>query len=390
MCDTPTVADTGAHAAPEPLGSPPTQRLVDALVAITSPLDLDTILARIVEGAMTTTGARYGALGVYDGTRIERFLPHGLTDDEIMRIDHWPHGEGLLGLVMHEARPVRSDDITRDPRAVGLPAGHPPMTTFLGVPVSVRGTVYGNLYLTDKAGGEPFGAEDETVVVALASAAGATIENARLHRRAREAAVADDRERIARDLHDVVVQRLFAAGLGLMSVVPRLPDDVRRVVESTVTDLDETISEIRTTISDLRSAPSNDALPLAERVSDVATAAQRVLGFPPRVTVVAEPGAEVPVEVADQLVVVLGEALTNVGRHARADEVTVELRVEQDTVVLEVADDGVGFERGGRESGLRNLASRAERLGGRLAVSSENGTGTRLRWSVPLDGADQP
>ncbi|WP_284292780.1 GAF domain-containing protein [Luteimicrobium album] len=255
------MADTAPSAHAEPLGSDATQRLVDALVAITSPLDLDTILARIVEGAMTMTGARYGALGVYDGTRLERFLPHGLTEDEIARIDHWPHGEGLLGLVMDEARPVRADDIARDPRAAGLPAGHPPMTTFLGVPITVRDTVYGNLYLTDKAGGAPFGAEDESVVVAFASAAGATIENARLHHRAREAAVADDRERIARDLHDVVVQRLFAAGLGLMSVVPRLSDDVRAVVEATVTDLDETISEIRTTISDLRSNPSKDALP---------------------------------------------------------------------------------------------------------------------------------
>ncbi|GII65469.1 hypothetical protein Skr01_55540 [Sphaerisporangium krabiense] len=164
--------------------------LLDAVVAVGRDLDLETVLRRVVETATTLAGARYGAFGlVGEGGTLARFLPTGLTEDEIAAIEHWPHGLGLLGLLIKEPRPLRLPRITGHPESYGFPPGHPPMGAFLGVPVRVRGEVFGNLYLTEKRGGGPFEEEDEAVVVALATAAGVAIENARLYEetRAREA-----------------------------------------------------------------------------------------------------------------------------------------------------------------------------------------------------------
>ncbi|GAA4592260.1 two-component system sensor histidine kinase [Planotetraspora phitsanulokensis] len=155
--------------------------LLDAVVSVGSDLDLETVLHRIVETATTLVDASYGALGVIgeDDTLVQ-FVPVGLTEEEIARIAHWPHGLGLLGLLIKEPQTLRLADIAHHPESYGFPAGHPPMGTFLGVPVRVRDEVFGNLYLTEKRGGEEFDEEDEAIVVALATAAGVAIENARL------------------------------------------------------------------------------------------------------------------------------------------------------------------------------------------------------------------
>ena len=155
--------------------------LLEAVVAIGSDLDLEAMLRRIVEAAIKLTEARYGALGVIgEGGRLAEFLPVGLSDAEISQIDHWPQGEGILGLLIRDPRPRRIADLGKHPDSSGFPAGHPPMSSFLGVPVMIRGEVFGNLYLTEKAGGAEFTADDETIVCALAAAAGVAIENARL------------------------------------------------------------------------------------------------------------------------------------------------------------------------------------------------------------------
>ncbi|MBB4703269.1 GAF domain-containing protein [Sphaerisporangium siamense] len=163
--------------------------LLDAVVAVGRDLDLETVLRRIVETAATLAGARYGALGLVEGGTLARFLPTGLTEDEIAAVEHWPHGLGLLGLLIKEPRPLRLPRIAGHPESYGFPPGHPPMGAFLGVPIRVRGELFGNLYLTEKRGGGPFEEEDEAVVVALATAAGVAIENARMYEetRAREA-----------------------------------------------------------------------------------------------------------------------------------------------------------------------------------------------------------
>ncbi|WP_069387815.1 GAF domain-containing sensor histidine kinase [Cellulosimicrobium cellulans] len=374
------------------------RRVLDAVVAVTSDLDLDQVLRRIVQAAMDLTGARYGALGVLDGSgreRLAQFIPLGLSDDEVAAIDHWPHGEGLLGELIDHPEPIRVPEIADDVRSAGFPEGHPPMHTFLGVPVRVRETVFGNLYLTDKAEGVPFTAQDEAAVVALAAAAGAAIENARLYGRAKQVGVLEDRDRIARDLHDVVIQRLFASAMSLMSVQPLVADpSARSRIEETVADLDETIRQIRSTIFALHTAADPDAPSIEDRLRAQAAAATTVLGFAPDVEVevvgegtgagVTEGGPHMPAEIADQLVVVLGEALTNVARHAGASAVVVHLGVTAREARLAVTDDGVGIREGGRRSGLRNMAARASSLGGGCTAVALPDGGTRLEWWAPL------
>ncbi|MBD5784924.1 GAF domain-containing protein [Cellulosimicrobium terreum] len=389
--------DATAPSDPSDLAPGAGRRVLDAVLAVTSDLDLDQVLERIVRAAMDLTGARYGALGVLDPSgreRLARFVPLGLTDDEVAAISHWPHGEGLLGALIDHPEPIRVKEIADDVRSAGFPAGHPPMHTFLGVPVRVRDTVFGNLYLTDKVGGSLFSTQDEAAVVALAAAAGIAIENARLYARAKQVGVLEDRDRIARDLHDVVIQRLFASAMSLMSVQPLVADATARSrIEETVTDLDETIRQIRSTIFALHTAADPGAPSIEDRLRAQAAAAVNVLGFEPVVEVevvgdrsgagVTDGAPSLPAEVADQLVVVLGEALTNVARHARAGSVVVHLAVTAREARLTVTDDGVGIRAGGRRSGLRNLATRAAALGGGSSAVALPDGGTRVEWWAP-------
>ncbi|MFC7733835.1 GAF domain-containing protein [Actinomadura keratinilytica] len=161
--------------------------LLEAVVSIGSELDLETVLHRIVEAATTLVDARYGALGVIgeEGERLVEFITVGVPDRQIEEIGHWPHGHGILGLLIKEPHALRLTDLTRHPESYGFPPGHPAMRTFLGVPIRVRDEVFGNLYLTEKTGGAQFDEEDESVVVALATAAGVAIENARLYEETR-------------------------------------------------------------------------------------------------------------------------------------------------------------------------------------------------------------
>ena len=160
--------------------------LIEAVVAVGSQLELEMVLRQIVEAAVRLVSARYGALGVIgEGGTLAEFIPVGLDESQIARIHHWPEGRGLLGELITNPRPLRLHDLGADPRSSGFPDGHPPMRSFLGVPVRIRDEVYGNLYLTEKQDGGDFDEEDESLVVALAAAAGVAIENARLYAEAR-------------------------------------------------------------------------------------------------------------------------------------------------------------------------------------------------------------
>jgi signal transduction histidine kinase len=162
-----------------------THALLEAVVAVGSHLELEVVLRQIVEAAVELVSARYGALGVIgEGGRLAEFVPVGLDESEIARIHHWPEGRGLLGKLITDPRPLRLHDISADPGSSGFPDGHPPMRSFLGVPVRIRDEVYGNLYLTEKQGGD-FDEEDQALIQALAAAAGVAIENARLYAEAR-------------------------------------------------------------------------------------------------------------------------------------------------------------------------------------------------------------
>ena len=212
--------------------------LLEAVVAIGSGLDLESTLRRIVETAVGLVDASYGALGVIgEDKRLAEFIPVGLSQEEIERIHHWPEGRGLLGLLIDDPRPLRLADIAGHPESSGFPDGHPPMRSFLGVPVRVRDEVFGNLYLTNKRGGGEFTEDDEAVLLALGAAAGVAVENARLYEAARRQqrwiqASAEVTTRLlsgsdpAEVLADVTRQALELSGADL--AVLALPDEEGR------------------------------------------------------------------------------------------------------------------------------------------------------------------
>ncbi|EPH46304.1 GAF domain-containing protein [Streptomyces aurantiacus] len=534
--------------------------LLEAVLSVGRELDLAQVLRRIVETAVALVDAEYGALGVIgEGRRLDEFLPVGISEELRAQIGDLPSGHGLLGELIRNPQPLRLAELSDHPASAGFPPHHPPMHSFLGVPVRVRDEVFGNLYLTGKHGGAEFDAEDESVLSTLAVAAGVAVENARLYEearlrerwlqasaevtsallsgapeaqvlelmaeRAREITSADltaiemvqgdgdlrveialgararlhhgatlprkgsfagaaleaqalvlsadvrkdprvtykasrweglgaavavpmstrddvrgvlllarssgrpgfaeaettpltgfagqaalaleladrrrdaeqmslleDRDRIARDLHDLAIQRLFATGMTLQSVQrfvehPGAAERLHRAVD----DLDATIKIIRSTIFGLRDheAPGGAAGLRVRTVRAVEDAAA-ALGFTPALRMEGLIDTDVPREVADDVVAVLNEALSNVARHARARRAEASLVVREGLLEVAVVDDGVGVEGVETEpgpergAGLRNLAERAERLGGELVVRAGERVGTRLEWRVPL------
>lgn len=532
------------------------RHLLDAVVGVAADLSLDGVLTRIVSAASSLVAARYAALGVLgDGPerRVRTFVHHGMDADLVARIGDLPTGHGLLGLLMDVPHPVRLHDLGAHPASYGFPEHHPPMGSFLGVPIRVREQVFGSLYLTEKADGTDFTEHDERVVVALAAAAGVAIENARLYEeqarrqawlsataeiiallvrdsapdqalqvvadRARTVSGADvvwvvtgavpddlrlvvvsgapvdlpamqalsmreslasvvvrtgrpmsvedlattahavnpsslpgwptlgpvvivplgsgtrvegalslawtsehregfhlvdpalpatfaeqaalalhlargrddrarlalyeDRDRIGRDLHDLVIQRLFAVGLGLQSSVNRLPEgEVSARLQRAIDDLDDTIRDIRRTIF---------ALGTLETTADVQGEIERLVAragsamkLRPRLRLEGPVRTLVGPDLVPDVLAVLSEALTNVARHADASSVDVCVVVCADLLEVRVSDDGRGMGRGVIESGLDNMRARAEKRGGILEVDTADGSGTCVTWSVPL------
>ncbi len=529
--------------------------LLDAVVTMAADLTLDGVLSRIVSIAGTLVNARYAALGVLDtgdARRLRTFVHHGMDPDEVVRIGELPTGHGLLGLLIDEPRPIRLHDIAAHPASYGFPPNHPPMSSFLGVPVRIRDQVFGNLYLTEKVGGEDFTDQDEAVVIALAAAAGVAIENARLYEeasqrelwlaataeittalanasgvegalqlvadRAREVAGADvawvvtgadadtmelrvvsgapvdveamhalpmehslasqvvrtgqpvsvldvsvdpravdpsavlgwprlgpvivvplgssgtvegvlalawvpervsvfhgvvaalpasfaeqaalaiqvgrareaqqrldlfeDRDRIGRDLHDLVIQRLFAVGLSLEGVGRLVTDpQVAERLERAVDDLDGTIKDIRRTIFALGAGEvSGEIQQEIERLVDRAGSTMKVR---PTLHLDGPVRTAVGQDLVPDLLAVLGEALSNVSRHADASAVHVTVAAGAE-ILVRVVDDGVGINPAAPQSGLDNMRRRAEKHGGTLSVLSEPGAGTTLTWAVPV------
>jgi len=526
--------------------------LLDAVLAVGTGLDLQTVLNRIIEAAVRLVDARYGALGVIDETRrLSQFLTVGVDEATAAAIGPLPRGGGILGLLINEPEPLRLHDLNLHPAAFGFPDHHPPMRSFLGVPIRVRDEVFGNLYLTEKAGGGDFDDEDESVVLALAAAAGVAIENARLyedaqHRerwlqasaevttallsgaepedvlrlvgaRARDLTEADfaaivlplgdslvievadgdaavrvtgqridpddsligdafrggvtiaiddihqsphwpknsealkefgpmiivplvaggsrhgvlwvgnlvggrrfqaahqamleafadqaalglelarqrreteqlslfrDRDRIARDLHDTVIQRLFATGMQLESSMRYMtgPEASERV-QGAVSDLDKTIKEIRSTIYALQRSDRSRSSSLRARIVELIEELAPAIGFTPTLRLEGLVDTRVSKDVANNLLPVLREALSNIARHAKASRADVSVVVGDEWVTLNVTDNGVGIPEDGRRSGLANLDARAKSLGGSFTGRSALEGGSELVWRVPL------
>lgn len=362
------------------------RRLLDAVVEVGRDLTLPAVLERITSIAVGLVGARYGALGVLDveRRRLDEFVVVGLDEAEVAAIGARPQGHGILGLLIVDPRPIRLPDLQEHADRFGFPPGHPPMTSFLGVPIFVAGQVYGNLYLTDKAGGDVFTDVDEELAVAYAAAAGIAIDNARMHARLRTLDVLEDRDRIARDLHDTVIQRLFATGLSLQGATTlAAPPELRARLERAVDDLDTTVRQVRSAIFDLhppRTAGRSVRQGLLALRSEVATA----LGFEPAVDLHGPVDSALRDADVHEVLSVAREALANVARHARATRVDVRAVVADGWFVLTVTDDGVGPGPGAGGRGIANMEARAHRLGGTSSVEAEPGGGTMVRWAVPL------
>jgi len=362
--------------------------VLDAVAAVASDLDLESLLSRIVHEARAVTGARYGALGVLsdDGESLVEFLTEGIDDETARSIGHRPRGDGVLGVVLREGRILRLANVADHPASVGFPPHHPPMHAFLGVPVRAGDEIFGDLYLAEKDGG--FTEADELLVSGLAAVAGSAITNARLfaeleRTRAELArvAVVEDRNRIARDLHDLVIGRLFAVGLSLDRIARNVEEPWSARAAQAVDDIDRAIADLRGAIFALGSDPTTDGA----RLTRLLKAAAAPLGFTPQISIVGDL-TRMNLGVRSDLHAVLNEALANVVRHARASTVTISVVVGDDDVVAEIIDDGVGIGDNRAASGLANLRERAERIDGRLEVGpGPEGVGTRLAWRAPLD-----
>lgn len=365
-------------------------RLLDAVMAIGSEQSLADALRRITETAADLVDARYAALGVLDSSRsrLAEFITVGLADDETARIGSRPEGHGILGLLILDPRPLRLPDLHAHPDSFGFPPGHPPMTSFLGVPIRLRGVVYGNLYLTDKADGQVFTDVDQELAVGLAVAAGLAIEHARLHEQTRTAGLINERERIARDLHDDVIQRLFATGLSLQTAAnlvdqPEVEERITRAVD----DIDVSIRQVRSTIFQLHERWSG-GVSLRAEILEVCDEAANAIGFAPSCDIEGPVDSAVAEPIGGHLLLCLREALSNVARHARATAVQVSVSARNGRLGLHVADNGIGFSPvpGQRSSGLANMSVRAVALGGQFSIETQPTGGTLVSWVVALDG----
>lgn len=367
----------------------------DAVLGIAGDLSLDVVLERLVATARDLVEARYAALGVPDdeGTGFARFITAGMTEEEIESMGPLPRTHGLLGAMLADPEPFRTADITADPRFSGWwPATHPRMRSFLGVPIVFKDDVIGAFYLTDKTSGPEFTPGDVDLVRVLSAHAGVLIEHARLYEQSRELSVLDERNRLARELHDSMTQALFSLRLTIeasSSLVRSDPGAAAVELERARTLLDSLFGELRALIFELRPA-ALDADGLAATVRNHLDVVGRAHGL--AVSVRADGAVDrLTSDVQREVFRVVQEAVTNVVRHAGASRIGVAIDADGDQIRMTVDDDGAGFdprERAirSRRLGLTSMRERAHALGGRLRVDSSPGHGTTVTLEVPRGG----
>lgn len=371
---------------------PPALQALDAAVrGISGVLNVEQVLQLIVDRVRELVAAQYAALGIVDEEGlITQFITSGISTEQREAIGDLPRGRGLLGLIIRANRPYRIPMIASHPESYGFPPNHPPMESFLGVPVTVRGDVVGRLYLTNKQKAPEFDADDQALVEMFALHAGIAIENARLHEQVQRLAVVDERDRISRDLHDSVIQSIYAVTLSLDDVpelVAEAPAEARQRVDDAIDALHGVIRDIRNFIFGLRPLLL-DSGSLVDGLRTLADELRRNTAI--EIDLRGELDDEIPVAVVAELLAIAREALANVARHSGAHHASIRIDLQDDSLRLEVSDDGRGIEsdavQAGGHHGLANMRARAHALRGSFDIDSAPATGTRIIVTVPSSG----
>jgi signal transduction histidine kinase len=363
-------------------------------LALTSELDRDEVLQRVVDQARNVASARYAALGVFDEEGVvETFTTSGISAEERARIGPLPHGLGLLGVLQKEKQPLRLRDIGEHPASVGFPKNHPPMRSFVGTPIVLRGETIGNLYLTEKQGAAEFTADDEEAILTLAAQAAVAIENARLYAQEARVATLEERNRIRMDLHDGVMQSLYGVGLLLEDVAERLdkePEQSKRQLWRSIDRLNASIADLRGYVIGLKPVEATDQ-PLAQSLAMLAEQAGSNALLDVDIEIDAEAGEHLDQPRSEAAYYIAADALGNIARHARARRASLHFFEHNGIVVLEVKDDGVGFDYESATSGhgLGNMRERAFAVGGTLRVESQPGRGALVRLELPPTNRSQ-
>jgi signal transduction histidine kinase len=359
---------------------------------VTSELALDIVLKKVVEQARALVGAKYGALSVVgDDGMIKSFITSGISDEQRADIGPPPVGHGVLGVVLREGQRLRLDSIQNHPRSVGFPANHPIMRTLVAVPIVCKSPFVGNLYLAEKEGGPTFTEDDEESLARFGVQAAIAIDNAHLHQQVADLAVAQERLRIAHEVHDGIAQVLGYVNTKVQAANAYLSQGK---TDEAGSQLNELALAARDAYGDLRESLVNlRTLPSAERT--VSSVLEEYLdrwkaasGVSTQLTI--DPDLRIPPGIELQLIRIVQEALTNVRKHARATAAKVDIRRRDSQVICSVSDDGVGFNPEARPRsdfprfGLSTMRERAESVGGRLRVVSMPGKGTTVAFELPV------
>lgn len=350
---------------------------------------LNEVFKRIADASRELVQAKYAALGIPDGSGgLKHFAVSGMSEEEIREMDGYPRGKGLLGAIMEENKPLRVECLHNHQRSIGFPPNHPHMTHFLGVPIRLGDRLFGMLYLCDRINGEPFSKNDETLIEMMAGYAALAIVNSQARQQEKRLALLEERERISMELHDGVIQSLYAIGmqLELLRTAGRAPSDgeYKQVLYS----LDHVIEDIRSYIQDLARRNFQQKT-MHESLEEILSR----LCIPHSLQVqVHAPHYPIPVSpiVYEAACQMTHEAVSNVLRHADAHSLEVSAGHHGSYLQISIVDDGHGFDLGELKKrsglGLRNMQQRAQLHGGTVEIDSEPGRGTAVIISLPLNG----
>jgi len=366
-----------------------------AALTLTKEIDLATVLQSVVDEARTLVKAQYGALGVLEkeSNYIDQFIVSGITPQQRAVLGTPPRGHGLLGALIKTGEPIRVPKISEDPRSVGFPPNHPPMRSLLGVPIAFQGEILGDLYLTDKLNPAgkvtAFSEQDQQLLEMFATQAAIAIKNAQFHRQSQQLTLLQERDRFGMDLHDGIIQSIYGVGLSLESALHSFeedPEDAKRRVHHSIESLNQAIRDLRAYILDLRPRQMGSE-GLMSGLNRLITEFRANTLATVQLTGTDHELQELPQPRSMALFHIGQEALANIAKHARATQVDISLWCTDERVLMEIRDNGKGFEMEKMNAtighGLANMQTRARSVGGDVDISSVVGEGTTVLAWVP-------